>query len=809
MPQKAYLWILRIGVWLSFICVFFVFRGMLFPYITSKQIPFNIIMEVLFIFWLAFIVKYPQWNPFLEVKDSWPFRLFFKKKDAPAPALEAKTEFKNDHKNKKQSPAEDAMLTPRTPAHLATITLAAFFVVILISCFTGIDFHMSFWSNAERMLGVFHILHFFILYLIVITVMRDWKDWQLTFTWLALLAAGVAIDGFGGQNYSTLGNTLYASGFMIFAFYFVLFLIFHRDPKNSKKDYSFFKWFYLLILPFIFAQFRRADNTGAYVGIGAGVIIFIFLAGILNRRLIVKIISWVIAIAMVGGFAFVFTHHNSPFIAENKVLGDMNFNKITFQTRLISWRSAAKDFHNHWLIGTGFGNYAIVFDKYFSASFFNYTRSETYFDRAHNNLVDITSTTGILGITAYLSVFLAVGVYLIRALRYRRIKPLEFCLIASLLTAYFVQNLTVFDSFITYLCLMITLGYVHWLANTKEDSGNERALLFSGNRAGFVDKEIYTLLGAGLVMAFTIYSYGILPLGMLNGVIQGQMALSKGDIPDAIEIYKEALSHNTPIDKDGRSMLLRSVADAAWSIGKLDQKQAEDIFAFAIEEGQKNIAYNPNDSLMNMELARVYDAGFKAVKDEKKRAEYANQAINYIDRSIAASPERIPVYLVKSQFLIGQNRIDESITTLEKASGFNTNFYETYCQLGQIYLIKEDQVNKSNATSSAKELESKAWTALDNCLSHEDGASMIVVPEIIKMAINHYIDGKDVDRVIALYQQLIRVEGNNSQYLVTLARLYAEKGDKEMAKQTALQAAQADPKLKADADQFIKQLENQ
>jgi hypothetical protein len=54
--------------------------------------------------------------------------------------------------------------------------------------------------------------------------MRDWRDWSDDFYCFANGGAVfVAIEsiGPGGMNYSTLGNTLYASAFMIFAFYLV------------------------------------------------------------------------------------------------------------------------------------------------------------------------------------------------------------------------------------------------------------------------------------------------------------------------------------------------------------------------------------------------------------------------------------------------------------------------------------------------------------------------------------------------------------------------------------------------------------
>ncbi|MDD5527630.1 MAG: O-antigen ligase family protein [Patescibacteria group bacterium] len=806
MSQKVYLWILKTGVILSFLCVFFVFRSLLFPYITSKQISFNILIEVLLVFWLAFIIKYPQWNPFKNWRQSWPFNLF--KQQPVEPEIAAQGEVMEKFAGKKKAPANSEPMPAMVPQNLITLSALVFFTVILISCFTGVDSHMSFWSNAERMLGVYHILHFFALYLISITVFRDWRDWQIVFTALTLAAAGVAIGSFQGASYSTLGNSLYAAVFMIFAFYFVLLLFFHKEGNDVKKGYSPWKWFYFLAVPFLYLQFSKVNKAGEAIGILMGVASFIFLFGIINKRRALRIISWILTAAVIGLIVFAFIFHNNPLIKQNRILSRFNTDRATFQTRLLSWEAGVKDFHNHWLLGTGFGNYAIIFDKYFQAEFYNYSMSETYFDRAHNNIVDLTSTTGILGILAYLSILSVVGIYLVRALKRGRIKPVEFCVIASLLVAYFVQNLDVFDSFVTYMCLMIVLGYIHWLANTEEDRGNSRALLSLGGQNGFADREIFALIGAGAVAAFLIYNYAILPVQTFSGVIQGQMAFNQGNVATGVQLYKDALANNNPLERDSRSMLERAVADYAWNISKLPQAQAADIIAFTVQEGEKNLSSNPHDSLMQMELARVYDVGYKIVADPALRAAYGKAALDRINGSIASSPERVPVYFIKAQIQIGQNKIDDAIATLEKAASISSAFSDTYCQLAQVYLIKQNNlIAKKTATSTVDELGAKAWTAMDACLA-SDGAKNLAVADVIKESINHYADKQDMDKVIALYEQLTQYE-SNAQYFVTLAKLYQQKGEINKAIAAAQQAASIDPTLKSDVEAYVKQLQNQ
>ena len=63
MSEKLYLLILKTGIYASLFSVFLVFKNLLFPFITSKQISFNILIEILFVLWVAFIVKYPSYKP--------------------------------------------------------------------------------------------------------------------------------------------------------------------------------------------------------------------------------------------------------------------------------------------------------------------------------------------------------------------------------------------------------------------------------------------------------------------------------------------------------------------------------------------------------------------------------------------------------------------------------------------------------------------------------------------------------------------------------------------------------------------------
>lgn len=734
MSQKHYLAILRFGIYLSPFVVFLVFKDLLFPYITSKQITFNILVEILTVFWVAFIVKFPEWRP-------------------------------------KKS--------------LITVGLGAFFAVVLLTCFTGVNFTMSFWGNVERMLGWFHIAHFLMYYLIIITVMRSWKDWRILFIISILCSSIISIHSLSGKIDSTIGNTAYVSAYLIFNFYFILLLI-------SKEKMAVIKFLYASILLVLIPAFWGLNTSGAYVGLGISILLFLFFYGLLQKNKNIKIASISIFIFLALGTVLVFAEKNSSFVKDNTLLSKITHlvssDKGTFQTRLLSWKSAYKDFPNHPLLGTGFGNYAIIFDKFFDPKFYNITPGETYFDRAHNNLIEIISTTGVIGVLAYLSIFVAAFYYLFIVWKKEKISLGHYLLINALIVAYFIQNLAIFDAFVTYLLLMVTLGYIYFLNNDHAEEVAERKSL--------VNKEIYGLFFAGIVMAFLLYQ-NFLFLKMLDGTIAGQISLAQGDIIGAYNNYKQALSYNTGLDRDSRDTYIRSIvsaANGATGIRKMDAKDQKMIFDFTEEAVAKNLAYNPVDSLELFQSAQLFDVISTYQKDQAKFSEYSNKTEQAIDAAIKSSPGRVQLFFFKAQVYLNRGQVDKAIETMKYAISLNTDYADGYCDLGNIYFYLKR--------------ETEAYQMMDSCFDPtKHGLGVIKNPDILKIVVNNYLKKNDFNRALVVMQALSVVDTSNPEVFVNLAKLYFRQNRLAEAKQAALKAAELDKSLTGAVDAFVKQID--
>ncbi len=735
MSQKLYLNILRAGVYLSLFIVFWVNKNFLFPFITSKQVPFNILMEVLFAVWLTFVVKYPKYKPKLSY---------------------------------------------------ITVGLASFFSIMVLSCFTGVDFNLSFWGDVERMLGAFHILHFFILYLIIVTVFRKWSDWRNLYILSIVIAVFVSLKGMGDgvKAYSTIGNTAYVSGYLIFNIFFSVLLFL----KDRKSDY---KWLYLLPLFVYFPHFTKLNTTGALVGFGFSLIVLTFLYGILSKNKKIKTITLSLFTILILFSYWSITHKDSDFVKNTpfvKNIRQIDLDKRTFQTRLISWKAGIKDLKDHPMLGTGHGNFAVIFDRHFDPTFYNYTRSETYFDRAHNNIIDIASTTGVLGLITYLSIFGAVGFYLISGYRSGKIDIHEFVITSSLLTAYFVQNLAVFDSFVTYMGLMVTLAYIYWMSNRDkvedEFSADEKVN----------DKEIYTFVISGGIMLIILVQYNFQPWGMLTKTIEAQK--NQKNTEKTLDIYQDALKDDGVLDRDSRTSLIRLFSNQARFSGMSEERKIE-VLDYIIEQAEKNVAYNKGDSMNQMVLAQILNmASIQVRGNQSKFAYYSDRALEAINASIAASPRRVPIYYQKAQIQMTRAKNEEALDTLRYAYSLNTDYWDSACHLGKT-LFQFDQ-------GKLVEVDQKeAWKYMDECVGSKGGAKLLSSPDYVVSLRSHYAEQNDLLRVMKLQEQLTKLTPKQSKNFVDLAFMYESDGEDEKFIKTIGAIKKLNLNLESHAQEFV------
>lgn len=597
MSEKSYLGILKGGILASFVILLFVFSSFLFPFITSKQLSFNILMEVLLAIYIIFLIQYPKYLP-------------------------------------KKS--------------LITYGIIAYFASIVLSLGVTVDFNLSFWGDAERMLGLFHLLHFFVFYLITITVFKTKKDFKCLFVTLissALLVVFVILRK--NNPDSTIGNRAYVAAMMLFAI-FLQVLLFFKSRSWWEKS------LYVIGLVLAFIGLVKADISGSQAGLVMGIMTALFVFAVSSKHKKLKIAGISSLVLFIVVIVALFAFRSSPVFDNNyigKALRDFSSENITLNTRLISYQSAGKYMLNHpvsLIFGVGHGNYALIFDKYFNAKFYDYDRGATYFDRAHNTIIDIITTTGIIGLLAYLSIFIFVLAYIIIAYRRReemsenfKVSQTELSLLLGLLVAYFVQNLAVFDSFATYLYFFSFLAYIYFIERSV------RALKVQEiKEQGKIKKyEFLKVSGISLLFILIIFSLNrnVNAMSMIKKTISAYAVASRVGIVESNKKYAEVFSYSTGLERDSRESFINLALEKTDQILKhKDPVAAKETVEMLMELGEKNLSYNQYDSLMLMRLSKIYALSasfyFSVEKDSEKGSQYNNLSLDSLNRAIESSP---------------------------------------------------------------------------------------------------------------------------------------------------------------------------
>ena len=182
--------IIKFGILLSLFTPLVISNSTFYPYIFGKAIFFQILIEILLIFYLILIIQKPEFQP------------------------------------------------KATPLNIA---LLIYFLVLVLTTLTSLDPIRSFWSTQERMTGTFNLLHFGAFFLIIGNLFKSKKDWFWLLRTSLLVSALVGLyELFRSSNVSgsTLGNPGFLATYLLFNIFFALFLIIKDKKLIWRIPYS-------------------------------------------------------------------------------------------------------------------------------------------------------------------------------------------------------------------------------------------------------------------------------------------------------------------------------------------------------------------------------------------------------------------------------------------------------------------------------------------------------------------------------------------------------------------------------------------
>ena len=352
-----------------------------------------------------------------------------------------------------------------------TGAILLFFASFTISTFVGVDWYHSLWDNHERMLGLFTILHYVLYYLVVTSVVQEWKDWRWLLRTFLLAGSIVMVIGVlqrfkpdlllnqsGSRVASTLGNPIYVGGYGLFLA-FLGWLTFMKEQLRGWKIFAGAAG--LLGFLGIFLSGTRGSMLGLLSGmfvLGA-VYLFMMRGHREMRRMLV---------GLMGGFivllGVLFAFRQTPFVSQIPALGGLlnSFSGAAGGTASAFYGVgiAVEAWQERPVFGWGPNNYYYAFNKYYRPEFLEHGWGETWFDNAHNIIMNTLAVQGAFGLLTYLAMFGTVVFMLYRG--YRR--GLDHHIVAvgvAFLAAHLAQNVFVFENPTSYLYFFFFLAFLN------------------------------------------------------------------------------------------------------------------------------------------------------------------------------------------------------------------------------------------------------------------------------------------------------------------------------------------------------------
>lgn len=690
--------------------------GLFFPFITSKAFYFRIIVEILFALWV-----------FVAVFD---FR--FRPKFSPI-----------------------------------FWAVSALFFVLALSTVFSVNPYKSFWSNYERMEGLVGHIHLFLYFLVLTSVFKKFSDWKkffyISFAVSFLVSSYAYFQSLGlikvyqstERVDATMGNSSYLAIYIVFHLFLVLYFLL-REEKIWLRN--LFGALIIYEAPIVFLTATR----GAILGLLGGVFIlslgFAFFSGKMAR----KISLGIIGLLLVSVMSFWFLK-DTNFVRQNYVLrrlADLSLTEQTVRSRFTIWDMSWRGFKERPILGWGIENYDQVFNKYYEPELW---RQEPWFDRSHNIIFDWLSHAGILGLAAYLFLFIA-GVYVL--LRTFLIK--DSFIFISLFAAYFFHNLFVFDNLTSYFLFFSVLGFIHFYYYQDRKSD---APVSVGDK---LPQTMYMV--PSLFLVFTIvflYFVNIKPLLASRALLQTLAVISSDgrNTDRVLSDFDNVFSYRTFGTGEAREQLVQYINLVLNS--DLSQANKIKVAEKAVAELEKQIEKNPESARYYLFLSAIYG-----------NMQRHDDSLKVLEKAIELSPKRQQIYFLVADAHINKKELDKAFEVLKFAYELDKSYPQAAINLAIVSLA-------SGKVDFAEDL-----------LKENFGTNVVADSQLATA----YAKLGNLKKVKEIWEAMIKKESDVLEHRIHLAATYLELGERQATVKVLEDAIAVFPDFKQQGEYLINEV---
>ena len=562
--------------------------------------------------------------------------------------------------------------------NVLTIALAFFAAVIGVSLFFSQDPALSFWSTSNRLLGVVTTWHHIVWLFVLAHTLHDRRDWIKLFKMSGLIAFAVIVitavlwsGNISDRSLvkSVFGNTSYLASYMLPHVFIALFL--WAQEKSSKK------YFWLLTA---FGAAFSVVLTGSRAGILslliAGLLTVIGLALVSKfsrgKKFALITVSVSLFALMIAGFFALRTEAARAWIEQADRLPGF-VTRVAHRDfggdRLVLWNMAFKGIAERPLFGWGNEQFFQVSSIYLDMdSRATEVFSESWFDRSHNQYLDYAISYGLVGLAAYLLVWLAVAYLLVRTFRRSQTaaERRELVILAMLFVCYLGYSVFFFD---TPQLLMILFMAMAWLLFLSRTVGTED----EQEPAGMLQPS--TSLFVGLLVPLMVFGwFANVELFIANRHFVQGAAWMTVDWHKARQEMEMAFSERNPYRFEVQSFIMEPVRQSIdVSYNNYRNKDGLPEFMALVADTTAEAVANHPHSIKNLYLA-VEAHRYNYLFDESA----LDKATEFHERFMAVAPERFDAHLQMAELEVLRGNLEESLPWFDSA-------YERHFQLSGQY----------------------------------------------------------------------------------------------------------------------------
>lgn len=558
------------------------------------------------------------------------------------------------------------------------IAILAFLAISIAAALGGANLSASFWSKFERMGGVLMLSHLAAFAVVAASVMER-RDWVRLFCASIGIATVVALitpfdKSTGAGEGGMIGNNSFWGTYLLFNIFIALYIFVSAEARQRKIIKYFSAAAFLITAASLMMVGTQhllnltQQGVEPTMGLAADILYggaraakLSFLGGLglfalfwfsFAKNRIARILSRAI---LVSGLAAVLVAVAMAIQPGNKVYQFMvdNFREGSVRGRLVVWETGWKGFLERPILGWGPENFNLVFARYYNPCTGSPECSgETWFDRAHNIVVDTLVETGVVGLIGYLAIFGAALYLLWRPVLKSGAGLAEAAVFSAMFAAYFVQNLTVFDMVVSYLMFYLCLAFI--ISDRRAARGLEKNFPVPTEPS-----RVMTVAAAGIIC---FYYFVAGPFWTDYNTVVAARAPYGTD--EKIGLYSYALGAS-PAGKYQIRMFFAN----QWIMGLQEPEVLKTLtvgglqktFVYLAGELEKSRRESPYDFQSRLRLGQLYNSwGFF---DPEKLA-LAEEVLN---QAMALSPNNPQSYWELSQTRIQQKRIDDARALVRQA----------------------------------------------------------------------------------------------------------------------------------------------